>query len=199
MIKTARKKKTFKLHWNDTPVLIAVTAVMAIIISTQNLSRTQILIIMTAFVVLYITAGICYSAIKKKLKKNKYLKSSLADLDKLSGEEFEIYIGFLLEERGYRVQFTPKSHDYGADLLIMKNRKKYVVQAKRYKGNTGISAVQQVIGAKDYYKADGAYVISTSWFTASAKKLAAKSKVNLVDRDSLINIRKIVNSRKEEN
>lgn len=187
-----KKKKHFKLHWFDTPTIAIVTAIIAIIISASDLTKTQILIVMTIFVLLYIATGIIISAIRKKIKKTKYLKSSLSDLDKLDGEEFEIYIGFLLEERGYRVQYTPKSHDFGADMIITKNRKKYVVQAKRYKGNTGIAAIQQVLGAKDYYKADGAYVVTTSWFTASAKKLANKSKVNLIDRDILRDIRKLV-------
>lgn len=187
-----KKKKHHKLHWFDTPVIALATAICAIVISTRDLSRTQILIVMTIFVLLYIAVGVIISAIQKKIKKTKYQNSSLSDLDKLCGEEFEEYIGFLLEERGYKIQFTPKSHDYGADLIISKNRKKYVVQAKRNKGNTGIAAIQQVLGAKDYYKADGAYVVTTSWFTASAKKLARKSNVNLIDRDVLINIRKLI-------
>lgn len=61
------------------------------------------------------------------------------------------------------------------------------MQCKRYKGKVGISAVQEVLGAKGYYKADKAMVITNSYFTPNAIKLANANDVELWDRNDLIN------------
>lgn len=64
-----------------------------------------------------------------------------------------------------------------------------VVQAKRYQKNVGVEAVQQVIGSMRYYDADYAMVVTNSYFTASAIKLAEANDVLLWDRDQLEAIR----------
>ncbi|MEH7272628.1 restriction endonuclease, partial [Neobacillus vireti] len=78
------------------------------------------------------------------------------------------------------------SGDFGADLLLKKDRKKIVVQAKRYSKDVGIKAVQEVMGARSYYKADEAWVVSNSYFTKAARELARNGNVALVNRDELI-------------
>ncbi|WP_176521379.1 restriction endonuclease, partial [Priestia megaterium] len=62
-----------------------------------------------------------------------------------------------------------------------------VIQAKRYgsKNRVSISAVQEVYGAKAYYKANQAWVVTNSYFTKQAKELAAACDVTLVDRADL--------------
>ncbi|MCL6573586.1 MAG: restriction endonuclease, partial [Bacillus sp. (in: Bacteria)] len=91
-------------------------------------------------------------------------------------------------------EVTKASGDYGADLLLTKGAKKVVVQAKRYSKDVGIKAVQEVIGAKSYYTAQDAWVVSNSYFTKAAKALAQKSNVLLVDRDELIDSILTINS-----
>ena len=70
-------------------------------------------------------------------------------------------------------------------MVLKKGRKKIVIQAKRWKGNVGISAVQEVVGAKSYYKAKYAMVITNSGFTRSAKDLANVNNVILWNRHTL--------------
>ena len=65
--------------------------------------------------------------------------------------------------------------------MLNKDGKKIVVQAKRYSKDVGIKAVQEVIGAKSYYNADEAWVVSNRYFTKAAKDLAQKGNVLLVD------------------
>lgn len=60
------------------------------------------------------------------------------------------------KNKGYSVIHTGKSGDYGADLILQKNNDRIVVQSKRYKEKVGISAIQQVIGAREYYRANRA-------------------------------------------
>ena len=79
------------------------------------------------------------------------------------------------------------SNDYGADLVMKKHGKVTVVQAKRYKNTVGNSAVQEIVAAKAYYKADKCMVVTNSYFSKNAKNLAKSNHVELWDRDSLKN------------
>ena len=63
-----------------------------------------------------------------------------------------------------------------------------MVQAKRYKSNVGIQAVQEILGAQAYYKAQEAWVVTNSEYTKSAVALAHKSNVRLLDRNDLIKL-----------
>ncbi|NER45101.1 restriction endonuclease [Bacillus megaterium NBRC 15308 = ATCC 14581] len=111
----------------------------------------------------------------------------------MNGIQFENYLGVLFKSLGYKAQVTRTSHDYGADLIIVKDNKKIVVQAKRYSKKVGISSVQQIVGAKNYYKADEVWVITNNYFTQPAINLAYANNVILIDRDSLIQLSAQVN------
>jgi Restriction endonuclease len=104
------------------------------------------------------------------------------DLNAMSGVEFEAWVGKRLTEKGYDVRGTPATGDQGADLIAKKNGKTVIVQAKRYKGAVSNKAVQEVIGAVAYYRGDEGWVVTTATsFTASAKALAQRSGVKLID------------------
>ena len=128
-----------------------------------------------------------------------YLESNIHKIDCMSGIEFEEFLKAHFEKLGYKVSTTPKTGDYGVDLICKKKRTcnnntlmaQMVVQAKRYKGNIGISAVQQIIGGMNYYGCSKGMVITNSYFTKNAWELAKKSNVILYDRNMLINIFKI--------
>jgi len=79
------------------------------------------------------------------------------------------------------VRGTPVTGDQGADLLANKDGKKIVIQAKRYDGAVGNKAVQEVVSAVSFYSADEGWVITNSTFTKSAKELAQKTGIHLVD------------------
>lgn len=104
----------------------------------------------------------------------------------MDGVEFENLLKAHFEKVGYKVKTTPKSNDYGADLILLKDGMKIVVQAKRYKNSVGIAAIQQAYASMGYYKAQKCMVITNSYFTSSAKKLAEKNGVILWNRDTLI-------------
>lgn len=122
---------------------------------------------------------------KKKIK-DLYLLSSIQEVDEMTGIEFEYFLFYKFRQRKYRVQTTPVSGDYGADLLLKKRREKIVVQAKRYQRAVGIAAVQEVIGSIAFYDADIGIVITNSYFTPNAINLAEANHVILWDRKRLI-------------
>lgn len=126
-------------------------------------------------------------------RKQRLRESGIEDIDTMDGIQFEYYLKELYLSRGYAAEVTRASGDYGGDLVLLKDGKKVVVQAKRHSKDVGIKAVQEVIGAKSYYSADDAWVVSNSYFTKAAKELAQKGKITLVDREQLIDLILLIN------
>lgn len=106
-------------------------------------------------------------------------------IPEMTGVEFEVYLGRLLRNQGYETAGTPASHDQGADLILHKEGRRVVVQAKRWAGPVGNKAVQETIAAKMFYKADDAWLVTNSTFTKSARQLAGQCEVRLVDGTEL--------------
>ncbi|WP_363322148.1 restriction endonuclease [Sporosarcina highlanderae] len=71
--------------------------------------------------------------------------------------------------------------------MLSTKGKKIIVEAKRYKKNVGVKAVQEIASAKSHYKADECWVITNRFFTEQAKKLASSNQVRLIDRKHLMN------------
>ena len=74
---------------------------------------------------------------------------------------------------------TPTTGDQGADVILLVEGIKIVIQAKKYTGVVGNAAVQEVFAAKEYYEADYAMVVTNSRYTQSASTLAGKIGVEL--------------------
>lgn len=109
---------------------------------------------------------------------------SLRHIDMMDGKEFERWLAGLFVDAGWGVQWLGREGaDQGADLLITVMGKRVVVQAKRYNSRVGNAAVQEVIAAQAYYKADEAWVVTNNYFTDNAKDLAKAAMVRLFDRD----------------
>jgi hypothetical protein len=97
----------------------------------------------------------------------------------MSPTDFEDFIAQLFVDLGYQVEQTSYSGDFGADLIATKADKRLAIQVKRY-GSTnkvGVKDVNQVVGAKDYYKCNTSVIITTSDFTNQALKLMAELQV----------------------
>ncbi|MFP7224791.1 restriction endonuclease [Priestia filamentosa] len=143
---------------------------------------TTFFLIMIAF---HLTR-IVYRRLQERTAMKRLARSGIQYIDQMDGFQFETYLKALFQQLGYKAQVTPKSGDFGAD-LIMKRQQKIVIQAKRYgsKNRVSLSAVQEVYGAQAYYKADEAWVITNSSFTKSARALAEACNVQLFDRKAL--------------
>lgn len=126
--------------------------------------------------------------IRRMLYEEKLRRSGIKEIDKMDGRQFEKYLGLLFKSYGYSVIVTKSSGDYGADLVISKNGKKIVVQAKRYSKSVGIKAVQEAQASIAYYNAHEAWVVSNSSYTDAACVLAKSNQVRLIDRGELISL-----------
>lgn len=108
------------------------------------------------------------------------------DISMLSGVDFEAYLAKLLKEVGFEsVVGTPASGDQGADLIARRNGRTIAIQAKGYRGSVGNGAVQEIVGALRFYRADEGWVVTNSTFTASARALAQANNIRLIDGNDL--------------
>jgi len=111
------------------------------------------------------------------------------EFNDLSGVQFETWVADKLKANGFLdVRGTATTGDQGADIIAKVNNESVVIQVKRYQGAVGNSAVQQVIAARHYYRATHAWVITNSNFTNSARELAQKGGVQLIDGQALTRI-----------
>ena len=119
---------------------------------------------------------------------NNYLQNiTIKDIDGLDGHAFEDVMYELFKSAKLKVEKTPKSRDYGADLVITTKYEKIVIQCKLYfNHNVGNSAIQEINTAKSYYDATMGVVITNSYFTKPAINLADSSGVKMIDRNALI-------------
>ena len=126
-----------------------------------------------------------YEAKARENWRRYYRLRNLSSVDELNGLEFEAAVSFLYENKGYKVQMTKASGDFGVDLIAEKGQERIAIQAKRYSGTVGVKAVQEVVAGGFYYKATKALVITNSYYTPAAKKMADGLGVELVNRKKL--------------
>lgn len=127
-------------------------------------------------------------SIYRSWREQRLRASGLDIVDRMSGEEFEEFLLSHFRNLGYKGSLTPKMEDYGADLILEKDGIRTVVQAKRWKQTVDIEAVQQVIGAIKHYNASKAIVITNSYLSENAHKLAESNGVELWNREKLIEL-----------
>lgn len=139
------------------------------------------------FMFLIFAFSISFRIYKNNKREKELLESGIFQVDQMPGRVFEEYLKILLTSKGYKVRMTPASGDYGADLVLSTRSRTIVVQVKRYKKKVGLKAVQEIVSAKSYYKADECWVITNNYFTAPAINLANSNSVKLIARDELVN------------
>lgn len=120
--------------------------------------------------------------------RRRWRERPLVEIDRMSGGEFEDYLGGMFRRLGYGVKQTGRSGDYGCDLVLRDRVGRVAVQAKRYTKVLGLTPIQEAIASKAIYGADRAMVVTNSGFTAAAVRLARANRVELVDRGQLIRL-----------
>jgi len=162
-----------------------------------------ILIILGSALFIIGIALIVKKHIQKKEKETALLLSNIESLDSMNGIDFEEYLAALFKKEGYGVKLTKTSGDYGVDLILSKSEnndtKKIIVQAKRYHKNVSISAVQEIFAARDHYGIYKAWVVTNSYFTGPAIKLAKSNGITLIDRVALAEHINSLNNPNQEN
>lgn len=93
--------------------------------------------------------------------------------------QFEHLIDALYSEMGYDTILTQKTHDGGRDAIAEKKgigeREKLLVQCKKQKKKVGVKEIRALLGIVSNEKATKVVLVTTSEFTAPAKKLAKEN------------------------
>lgn len=114
-------------------------------------------------------------------------RAGMFEIDRMSGHDFEAKLALMFRSLGYRAEIVGSNGgDYGGDLVVSKDGTRTVVQAKCWKKNVGVKAIQEAVAAKAMYRAEEAMVVTNSRFTKQAHELARKNRVKLWGRDELV-------------
>ena len=109
--------------------------------------------------------------------------AELAEIDEMTGLEFEQYAADLFEKLEYEnVTVTGSSHDQGADIIMERDGVRFAVQCKVYSTRLGNTPVQEIVAAREFYGCHVGVVITNSYFTDFAVDLAKANRVLLWDR-----------------
>jgi len=161
--------------------LIFAVAVWLLIIYYPNVVRQVMWWLLVILGFLALSVLVIY-----ELTKNSYLRQVGFDrVDQMDGVSFERHLQALFRGLGYSVGTTPASGDFGADLVISKDRVRAVVQAKRSSKSVGVRAVQEALGAARIYGCEKSIVVTNCHFTGQAQQLAQANGVELWDREVL--------------
>jgi len=119
-------------------------------------------------------------------KHSKNLIEDLKEIDAMTGQEFEEYLSKLFSVLGYDVRKTQATRDGGIDIILKKEGKVTLIQAKKYKinGTVGVDAVRDVHSNAEKYKASELAVLTTAMnFSLDARNDARDKNVKLWNRD----------------
>jgi len=99
----------------------------------------------------------------------------------LTPRQFEKLVADLFAQMGYETELTPKTTDYGADVIAKKGVDTIAIQVKRFKkGNkVGNRDVQRLLGSMYKYNANKAVFVTSSDFTSPAHRQASNAPIEL--------------------
>lgn len=121
-----------------------------------------------------------------QLKKGSVLyNDNWKSIDQLNKKEFENMIVPYLARKGYSVSNVTEPHLCKANFVLRKRGIKAVVLVKKAQATLGEQPIAEVLKASKKLGANKAIVISNQFFTLTAKRLAAKENVTLINRNSL--------------
>jgi restriction system protein len=181
----ARRKSATKREseFIDSVVRLSSVGVFFIVYMITKSFETSVTIGIIGFIL-----SIAYLIYRKMKYNEKLKKSKIQDVDSMTGVQFEYFLKLIFSQKGYKVQTTKVTGDYGADLVMTSGDKKIVVQAKRYSKRVGIKAIQEVVSSIAYYKATEGWAVTNNEFTDAAVQLAKANGIKLIERNELIDM-----------
>jgi restriction system protein len=146
-----------------------------------------VLVALLAAAALLGVGALTLALLQRAGRRRRLLGRSLADLDAMSGDGFEDWVVEALARAGFDCENLPRTRDFGIDVVARRGKLRVGVQAKRYDGPVGNSAVQQAIAGAGHHDCAVAAVVTQSRFTAAAREQArtARLPVVLIERADL--------------
>lgn len=114
---------------------------------------------------------------------------SVADIYALSPDQFEQFVAFLFQHRGFAARVVGQSGDQGIDIELRKRGElhthRIVAQCKRYQGSVGQPIVREFFGSFANEATEG-YLVTTGTFTQPARDWVATRPLRLIDGNELM-------------
>lgn len=103
------------------------------------------------------------------------------NFQRLTPRQFEKLVAEIFKRMGYEVELTPKTADYGADVLARKGEDTVVIQVKRFSLSHNVSNrdIQRLLGSMWKYHANKAVFVTSSGFTDFAHRQAKDAPIEL--------------------
>jgi hypothetical protein len=113
-------------------------------------------------------------------------------LDRLDWFQFEKLIALLYSARGCNVERRGGANpDGGIDLIVDSGTERFAVQCKFWKAyEVGVRQVREFLGALQDAGIPEGVIVSIKGFTAPARELAARHKIELIGKSSLLGMLK---------
>ncbi len=111
----------------------------------------------------------------------------MAQVDKMTGQEFEDFVADLLRRQGYQVKSVGGYEDMGIDLVATNPQGiRHAIQAKCWNARqVDMSAVRAAVARRQVHNCHKSVVITNNYFTRRAISLAQKNDCKLIDREVL--------------
>lgn len=110
--------------------------------------------------------------------------STIEELDKFNGKEFEIFLFKFFQELGYSTRMTDDTNDKGIDLIVKmpieQGTKNVGIQAKRWKSKVGADEVRSMLDGREHYSLNEIWIVTTSDLTSAAKTTAMNNKIEII-------------------
>ena len=145
---------------------------------------TTSLAIGAAAVIIYFIA----TANVKKQNAERVTDSGIYDIDQMDKSQFELFLLHLFKGYGYVVEVRQGNSSQGTELLISKDNEQSVVIAANDQRHMGVHSVERVIEAKSRNSVSSAWLVTNRDFTSAAYTLASTKRVQLINRESLIDM-----------
>lgn len=95
---------------------------------------------------------------------------------------FEQAVADFFQQQGYVVKLTPRSYDYGVDVIASKENERVAVQAKMYEQRqVNYQDVMYLFAGRTIYDCDIAVLITSGKISVDARRVAEKLGVKLTD------------------
>lgn len=129
---------------------------------------------------------------RRHLVANATTASAPDALHDMTWHEFEQLVGEGFRQQGYQVAETGGGGaDGGIDLVLRKDREKFLVQCKQWKAfKVGVTTVRELYGVMAAQGAAGGFVVTSGRFTEEANAFASGKNIRLVDGPKLLAVLK---------
>lgn len=134
--------------------------------------------------IIAVSAWLVFNFVKVYLARG----ADIPDIDQMDPIQFEHFIGELFRRKGYQVQVTKPTGDFGADVIARRpGGNSIAIQVKHSSAmhSIGPKAIQEVSASMRYYHCNKAMVVTNSRYTSGASALAKSNHIELWARDRL--------------